>query len=590
MSPLYPYTLGALYAIFGDGLTLPRILNALLGALTCGGVFLVGRGLFGRPAGAVAGLAMALYGPAIFYDGQINKTTTALALTLGFAGALCASEGRHRRWIAASGALLGAAALVHENVNLAGPVVFAWLAWPRGGESPARRLALAGIFVAGYAVVVLPVAVRNVVVAGEYVLITSAGGENFYTGNNPAASGRYSPPPFVRPDPFFEHEDFRAEAARRAGRPLSRREASRYWWEEGARFITGSPGRFAWLLRDKFSVFFNAFERPDNFSYDNFARFSRTLALPWPGFAAIAPLALLGFILSARRWLDLIPIYAAGGAYLLSALIFFTQSRYRMPAIPFFCIFAGYACVRLAAMAGERRFRHLALSGAVVVASLLFVTRDPGNGPGFEAQNEAILGELYLRAGRPEEAVEHLRSGIAVMEPSAGAGNPVFARIVGAARLALGLAERERGRMPEAVEALRLAAECPDAEVRRDALVEMARIQEERGDTHALAETLGRALAVDPANQALRLRRARALYGLARHDEAADELRSLLAASPPAAPARQADAWYGLALIRAEAGDLPGTRAALDRVLAIDPGRRDAASMRSRLPGGGGAP
>lgn len=590
MSPLYPYTLGVLYALFGEGLTLPRILQAFLGSLTCMAIFLLGRRLFGRPAGALAGLSLAFYGPAIFYDAQINKTTLALALTVGFAGALVLSRRRHTGWAAAGGGLLGLAALVHENVNIAAPVLLLWLGWPREGEGMARRIKLAGVFVAGYAAVVLPVTARNIAVSGELVLITSAGGENFYTGNNPSASGRYSPPPFVRPDPFFEHEDFRVEAARRASRPLTRREASRYWWKEGVRFIVENPGRYAWLVWDKFSVFFNSFERPDNFFYGNFRLFSPTLALPWPGFAVVTPLALLGLLVSCGRWRELVPIYAGMGAYILSALIFFTQSRYRMPAVPFFCLFAGCGAVSLYAMARERRWRDAILSAALVAGATLFVTRDPGNAPGFHAQNQAILGELYLRAGRPDEAAAHLRRGIQEMDPAARAGDPVYARIVGSARMALGLAELERGRPGAAEKAFRAAAACPDPDVRRDAAGELIRLLQSRGDDAAAAEAMALALEADPADHALRLRRARLLYGLGRHPEMESELRSLLSASPAAQPAQQADAWFGLALAHAARGQRARALEAVDRVLAIDPGRRDAADLRRRLAAEGGGP
>lgn len=588
MSPLYPYLLGLVYALFGEGLLLPRILQALLGSLTCAGVFLLGRRLFGRAAGLAAGLALALYGPAIFYDGQINKTSLALALTLGFAGALALSRGEDRRWIAAGGAMLGLAALVHENVNLAAPVLLAWLLWPRRGEALRRRLAPAALFVAGYAAMVLPVTARNILVAGEPVLITSAGGENFYTGNHLGSSGRYSPPPFVRPDPFFEHEDFREEAARRLGRPVTRREASRYWWGEGLRFIRENPGAFAALLWDKFSVFTNAFERPDNFSYYNFKRFSRALALPWPGFGVLAPLALLGLALSARRWRELIPLYAAIGAYVLSALIFFTQSRYRMPAIPLLCVFAGLAVASLYGMARERRIRDLALSAALVAASFLFVTRDPGNGPAFHAQNDAILGELYLRAGRPGEAADALHRSLDHLE-AMGAEGAVLSRIAGAARVTLGYAELDRGRSREAEAAFRAAVDCPDPDVRRDALEELTRLLEARGDRAGLAEALAAALEADPSQHGLRLQRARLLYGLGNYDGMIRELELVLSATPPAGTVQQADAWQGLALARAARGEREAAMEAAGRALALDPSRADAARLMERL-GKGDAP
>lgn len=590
MAPLYPYALGSLYSVFGEGLTLPRILQGILGAATCSGTFLLARRLFGWWAGLIAGGLLACYGPAIYYDGQINKTTMALALSLAFAGLLTISEARRRAWITAGGACVGLAALVHENVNVAVPILLVWLLVPRAGETWKVGLPAALLFMAGYAAAVLPVTMRNVAVSGEYVLITSAGGENFYTGNNPAASGRYNPPPFVRPDPFLEHEDFRVEAARRLGRPVTRREASRYWWGEGLRFIKNEPGRFVWLLWDKLAVFLNAFERPDNFSYANFRLFSRTLSLPWAGFALVAPLAALGLVASAGRWKDLVPLYAGMGVYVLSALIFFTQSRYRMPAIPILAIFAGHGAERLAAWVRQRRVREALLGSALLAGCWLFVTRDPGNAPGFHAQNDAILGELYLHAGRFDEAAESFRRGLTAMEPAARAGNVVFTRIAGAASHGLGLAERERGDLAAAEKAFRAAAACPDPDIRREALRELISLLEARGDRLGAAAALGESVALEPRSFALRLRYARALYLVGRLDESLSQLRSALAASPPPSPDRQSDAWYGMAMVHAARGDVPDARSALDRALALAPGHAGAAALRDRLVREGGGP
>ncbi len=583
MSPLYPYALGALYALFGEGLTLPRMLQGILGAATCSATYLLGRRLFGWWAGLIAGALLAFYGPAIYYDGQINKTTLALALSVGFAWLLAVSGGRRRAWIAAGGACLGLAALVHENVNVALPFLLAWLLAPREGERWRSRLPGALCLVTGWAAAVLPVTIRNVAVSGEWVLITSAGGENFYTGNNPGASGRYSPPPFVRPDPFFEHEDFRTEAARRLGRPVTRRESSQFWWREGLRFIADRPGAFLWLLWDKLAVFMNAFERPDNFSYANFRLFSPTLSLPWAGFALVAPLATVGLAASIPRWRDLVPLYAGLGAYLISALVFFTQSRYRMPAIPFFAIFAGHGAATLAALAKERRARDAALCAALAAGCFLFVTRDPGNAPGFDAQNDAIVGELYLHAGRYDEAAASFRKGIAAMEPAARAGNVLFARIVGAAQQGVGLAEARRGNRASAEEAFRAAASCPDPDVRREALRELIALHESRGDRAGAARALGEAVALDPGSFALRIRHARALYDAGSHDEALGALRAALEASPPPTPPQQSDAWYGMAMVHAARRDPGAAREALDRALALAPDHAGALALRERL-------
>ena len=57
---------------------------------------------------------------------------------------------------------------------------------------------------------------------GDWVLVTSQLGQNFYTGWHPGnPHGGYLVPDFVRRSPRFEEVDFAAEANRRAGRPLS---------------------------------------------------------------------------------------------------------------------------------------------------------------------------------------------------------------------------------------------------------------------------------------------------------------------------------------------------------------------------------
>lgn len=582
MSPLYPYALGLLYKLLGTSLTAPRVLQAILGALSCAGTFLLGARLFGRAAGAVAGVALAVYGPAIFYDAQINKTTLALALTLGFSGAMAISRARRAGWIAAGGVLLGLTALVHENVNVAGPVLVAWLLLPPDPAPWGDRLRRAGLFVACYAAAVLPATVHNVAAAGEYVLITSAGGENFYTGNNEAAGGRYSPPPFVRPDPFFEHEDFRAEAARRLGRPVTRREASAFWWREGLSFIAAHPGRYVRLLGDKLLVYLNDFERPDNFSYDNFKLFSPTLALPWLTFGALVPFTVVGIAASASRFRELVPIYAGFGAYLLSAIIFFTQSRYRMPSVALWALFAGYGAVWTARAARAGDWRRLAAASGTLLCAGLVTFADPGNGPAFHAQNDAILGELNLHAGRPKQAAAYFESGIEKMAPAAEAGDAEMARITGAARLGLGLARAQEGDASGAEAAFRQAARCPDIDVRVDALLALADLLSRGGGGRDLAAILGEASALRPGDFALKVRHAQALYKEGRTAEARGVIEAALASGTASDPLDEADAWYGLAMILAP-GDPIRAAGAYRRVLELSPGHPRAAWMREQV-------
>jgi len=74
-APLYPYLLGAIYAVAGRHLLLVRVVQAVIGAASCAFLALAAERLFERRAvGVAAGLMLALYAPAIFFDGLIQKS------------------------------------------------------------------------------------------------------------------------------------------------------------------------------------------------------------------------------------------------------------------------------------------------------------------------------------------------------------------------------------------------------------------------------------------------------------------------------------------------------------------------------------
>ena len=88
-APLYPYLLGVIYAIGGRSLLLVRVIQAVIGSASCALLGLAASRLFsrrailrqaqdgpepGRRAGVVAGLMLALYAPAIFFDGLLQKS------------------------------------------------------------------------------------------------------------------------------------------------------------------------------------------------------------------------------------------------------------------------------------------------------------------------------------------------------------------------------------------------------------------------------------------------------------------------------------------------------------------------------------
>ena len=139
-APAYPYLLAVIYSAVGHDVHLAHVILMVLGSLSCVLLFLATRMLFFRPAGVAAGILIAFYPVAFFFDGQIGKTGLALFLMSFLILALCCYQ-RERRWgwALASGAILGLLALTRENALVFVPVVPLWMAW-RAGVGGGGRL------------------------------------------------------------------------------------------------------------------------------------------------------------------------------------------------------------------------------------------------------------------------------------------------------------------------------------------------------------------------------------------------------------------------------------------------------------------
>src|SRR6266581_1519514 len=73
-APLYPYFLASIYWIAGRSPTLVRIAQAVIGSCSCVLIAAAARRLFSARAGLLAGLILAVYAPAIFFDSLLQKS------------------------------------------------------------------------------------------------------------------------------------------------------------------------------------------------------------------------------------------------------------------------------------------------------------------------------------------------------------------------------------------------------------------------------------------------------------------------------------------------------------------------------------
>ena len=184
-TPLYPYSIAVLYAVFGHTAWAVRIFQALLSAAACSLTARSGTRLFTPREGWLAGLLLAFYPPAIFFDGIVQKAAFDLFLMTLLIWVVVQAQPKPRAWhLLLAGLLLAAFALNRENALVLIPLVLVWAVWLAWSEPILVRAKNAVLVLLGIAALLLPVGFRNWYVGGAFLITTSQLGANFWMGNH----------------------------------------------------------------------------------------------------------------------------------------------------------------------------------------------------------------------------------------------------------------------------------------------------------------------------------------------------------------------------------------------------------------------
>jgi 4-amino-4-deoxy-L-arabinose transferase-like glycosyltransferase len=334
-APLYPYFLAVVYKLFGDGPTIVRFVQAVIGAGSCVLIAAAGMALFGE-WGVTAGFLLAIYAPAIFLDGLLEKSALVTFLMSAVLCLLSMRPFNGRAWL--TGVALGLLALTRENALLLALPIGLWFVI---GDRERVDWRQGAAFVAGCALTLLPIAIRNYAIDGQLHVSTSQFGPNFYIGNNPHARGLYDPLVAGHGNAGDERADATRLAEAASGRTLSSGEVSAYWTARALDFIRARPTAWMALLGRKLALTFNAAEVADTESPDVYAEWSSLLRTLSPvSFGVVFSLGVVGLALTASDWRRLWGLYAIAIVYTLSVVIFYVFARYRFPLVPVLMLFA----------------------------------------------------------------------------------------------------------------------------------------------------------------------------------------------------------------------------------------------------------
>lgn len=524
-APLYPYFLAVVYAIAGHDLFVVRLIQALLGALACVALGYAAARLVSRSAGLVAGLMLALYAPAIFFDGLIQKSIldiVLVCLALAVIGSIVAGRDDRRSWVLL-GLILGALILTRENAIVWAACLLAWAVIRPRTES--SQMVPAALVFVGLAVVLAPVATRNYAVGGGFHLTTSQLGTNLFIGNNPEADGSYVSLRAGRGSPEYERVDATELAEQATGRRLTPGEVSSYWTDRALTFIREQPAEWMALMLRKIRLLASATETIDTESLESHAEHSTVLAaaaVVWH-FGILIPLAAIGAVMLWPRRRRIGVIYAMLIAYAASVVAFFVVARYRYPLVPLLIIFgaAGVTGLRtFAAIASRRRLVITGIAAAVITVIAFWPLHTAASQ---RAITENNLGAALQEAGRTDEAIDRYRRALDLDAGYTPALNN------------LGTALRTAGRTGEAIDVYeRALMRQPDAPGLH---YNLANAMMSQGRTSDAIDHFRQALALNPRLVEARTNLGLALEAEGRLDEAIGEWRQVLALDDESAPA-----------------------------------------------------
>ncbi|MEE9543809.1 MAG: tetratricopeptide repeat protein [Thermodesulfobacteriota bacterium] len=541
MTPLYAYLLGLFYKIISTDLFLVRLFQIIVGSVSTVLVYSVTRDILeNRWWGLGAGFVAAIYGPFIFFDAMVMKPFLAVFFVLLMIVFLLRIDRPGLRYAFLAAVALALTALVRENIILLIPVIPLWILKRKDITGKAKKILF---FFIGLIIIIAPVTLLNFSATGDFVPITSGGGEVFYIGNSEGADGTYKSPPFVRPNPEYEHEDFRRKAEELTGRKLTRKESSSFWYGQGIKFITSNPTAYMDLSVRKFMLFWNFYEHADNQNYYFHRTHSTLLGLPVLHFGVIAPFGFLGLCLAIRRFKKFSLLFWILLVYMASVLLVFNFARFRLPAIPILIVFAVFSVYWFVEKAKEKKFVYMGIAIYCLVIFFIVANYDylgPASGGPYKNKFDVAytsLGICNVDAGKLDASVANFEDALEI--------TPTYTP----ALVGLGTAYL-RGGDPKAYDTFKKAVETgPASPYAHNGLAESLLI---KNDYRGAALEFKKAIALDPYDPLFLTNLGYVYNSTGAYDKAYKTYTKAIALDPS-----YLDTYFGIAIAYAGLGKTP---------------------------------
>jgi len=404
----YQFFLSVVYFFRDCSIISAKVIQVLLGALTCALTYKLGKKIFGRQIGIIAGLITAFYGPMFFYESELLATGWAtfwaVVVVLLFLEVKEKDKGWHWFFLGLCGAL-GIITRPEFFLFFLAGCIWLWLRVPRELSLVPRF----GAIFAGIVLVIVPVGIAAAYATGRFSITSSSGGINLYIGNNPD----YCQTLTIRPG---EEWNRLIGLPSQYGMGKSVWDEDRFFKQRVMEYMKNKPFDFAKGLGRKMLELICSREIPRNLNIYMFGRWSRLLRLlTWKAggfgfpFGLIFPLAVLGVIFNWRRIPAPVILFIV--LYPLSIILVFVAGRYKVPMVPILAVLAAAGLVSVVKKVWLKRWREVMIIATVVVGTILLSTL-PGpfcqEQVNFEPEFFQFVGHGMVKRGLNDEAMKCL--------------------------------------------------------------------------------------------------------------------------------------------------------------------------------------
>ena len=415
----YPFFLSVVYFLSNSSLLWAKIIQAVLGAGTCLLTYMLGKKIFNRTAGIIAGCMTALYGPLIFFESELLAAGWAafwsVALILLF---LKTAEKKTLLICLALGVCGALSAITRPNFIpfLAGGVVWLIVVWIRADVDIKKLVQRMAVALAGFLIVTIPVTIKNYQLTDRVSFLPATGGLNFYLGNNPEITG-------VGIRPGLDWNKLSYLSWDEGLRTLD--EQQQFYYSKTFEYIRTQPLSFTKGIMQKTAEFFGSREIPGNVDAYMFRQWSSLLKiLMWKAgpfgfpFGLLLQLAILGLVFYWRK--IPVPLLLFILFYSASVILAHIEARYRMPIVGPMCVLAGAAIVKIVEIIRAKEWPKVGRASIliIVVAAVCsipgpFYSEKPEN-INYEAELYYGLGSTLKRRGRLKEAIKNYNQAVRI--------------------------------------------------------------------------------------------------------------------------------------------------------------------------------